>query len=100
MSYGVQTWDASGRPNNYGIKPVSVVGMISLAQGQVSGTYAFNVPAGYKVGFVQSLANQASGVGRQIIPSGNTITIGPASSAGINNYPANEVTLIVFLEKA
>jgi hypothetical protein len=27
--YGVETWDASGRVNNYGIKPVSVSGYLS-----------------------------------------------------------------------
>ncbi len=29
--YGVQTWDASGKVNNYGIKPVSVCGFLQLA---------------------------------------------------------------------
>ena len=31
MTWGIQTWDASGVPNNYGIKPVTVVGIIDLA---------------------------------------------------------------------
>ncbi len=30
--YGVQTWDASGKVNNYGVKPVSVCGYLQLAQ--------------------------------------------------------------------
>lgn len=29
--YGFATWDTSGKPNNYGIKPVTVVGIIDLA---------------------------------------------------------------------
>lgn len=39
MSWGIQTWDANGVPNNYGIKPVSVVGIIDLALGQKTGSY-------------------------------------------------------------
>ena len=34
MAWGIQTWDANGIPNNYGIKPVSVVGRIQLSEGQ------------------------------------------------------------------
>lgn len=55
MSWGIQTWDASGSPNNYGIKPVSVVGSIPLAAGQNSGAWSFSLPQGFKVGFVVSL---------------------------------------------
>jgi hypothetical protein len=34
MTWGIQTWDANGNPNNYGIKPVSVVGRIQLSKGR------------------------------------------------------------------
>ena len=44
MAYGIQTWDASGKPNNYGIKPVSVVGRIQLAAGQTSGSWSLRCP--------------------------------------------------------
>ncbi|WP_410690010.1 hypothetical protein [Citrobacter freundii] len=42
MTWGIQTWDANGVPNNYGIKPVTVVGIIDLALGQKTGSYQFN----------------------------------------------------------
>jgi len=100
--FGVMTWDANGVPNNYGIKPVSVIQIIHLSSGQNSGTYTFsNIPAGMKVGFVMTLENGNSpSVGRRVVASGNTITISPASTAGWENYTANEVDMVVFVENA
>ncbi|HAW7887468.1 TPA: hypothetical protein JLN09_003848 [Escherichia coli] len=100
MAFGIQTWDAAGRPNNYGIKPVSVVGRIPLSQGQTSGSWSFTLPAGMKVGFAISLDKGAVNVGRRIVASGNTISLSAASSVGVGNYPASECELIVFMEKA
>ncbi|HCT3170578.1 TPA: hypothetical protein OTT09_001896 [Enterobacter asburiae] len=100
MTWGIQTWDANGSPNNYGIKPVSVVGRIQLSEGQNSGSWSFTIPAGMKVGFVVSLDKGAVSVGRSIVASGNTITLGAANSVGIGNYPASECELVVFVEKA
>ena len=100
MSWGIQTWDASGKPNNYGIKPVSVVGRIQLAAGQNSGNWSFAVPSGMKVGFVLTLDEGGSSVGRRIVASGNTITVTAASSVGLVNYPASKCEVIVFMEKA
>ncbi|WP_336222754.1 hypothetical protein [Enterobacter bugandensis] len=100
MTWGIQTWDANGNPNNYGIKPVSVVGRIQLSEGQNSGSWSFTIPAGMKVGFAVSLDKGAVSVGRRIVASGNTITLGAASSVGIVNYPASECELVVFVEKA
>ncbi len=37
--YGVQTWDASGKVNNYGIKPVSVCGFLQLAVNPKTGSF-------------------------------------------------------------
>jgi len=85
MAFGIQTWDAAGRPNNYGIKPVSVVGRIPLSEGQASGSWSFTVPAGMKVGFAVSLDKGAVSVGRRIVASVNTITLSAASSIGIGN---------------
>ncbi len=85
MTWGIQTWDANGNPNNYGIKPVSVVGRIQLSEGQNSGSWSFTIPAGMKVGFVVSLDKGAVSVGRSIVAGGNTITLGAASSVGIGN---------------
>lgn len=100
MTWGIQTWDANGNPNNYGIKPVSVVGRIQLSEGQTSGSWSFTIPAGMKVGFVVSLDKGAVSVGRRIVASGNTITLSAASSAGIGNYPASECELVIFVENA
>lgn len=98
--YGIATYDANGNYNNYGIKPVSVVGVISLSSGQTSGSYSFTIPTGTKVGFVVSnaLDSGASSPGRVITASGNTITIGPASSSGYGVYPSNANEVVVFLE--
>ncbi|WP_313488964.1 hypothetical protein [Atlantibacter hermannii] len=100
MTWGIQTWDVNGIPNNYGIKPVSVVGMVSLTEGQVSGSWAFTIPAGFKLGYVVSLDNGGTKVGRRIVASGNTITILPASDVGVGNYPASACELVVFMERA
>lgn len=100
MAWGIQTWDANGIPNNYGIKPVSVVGRIQLSEGQTSGSWSFTVPAGMKVGFVVSLDKGAVSVGRRISANGNTITLSIASEVGIGNYPASECELVVFVENA
>lgn len=100
MDWGIQTWDANGVPNNYGIKPVSVVGRIPLSEGQNSGSWSFTIPAGMKVGFAVTLDKGAVSVGRRIVASGNTITLSAASSVGMGNYPASECELVVFVEKA
>ncbi|HCU0295053.1 TPA: hypothetical protein OUE56_001961 [Citrobacter sedlakii] len=101
MTWGIQTWDANGVPNNYGIKPVSVVGRVALAVGQTSGAYSFTVPPGFKVGFAVTLEQGTyAAVGRRIQASGNTITILSASESGAGNYPANACELVIFMEKS
>nr|DAW21262.1 MAG TPA: hypothetical protein [Caudoviricetes sp.] len=100
MSFGVETWDAQGRPNNYGIKPVSVAGIIKLATGQTSGSWSFTIPSGMKVGFAVTLDEGGTTVGRAIRASGNTITVSAANSVGIGNYPASACEVVVFVEKA
>ncbi|ANG93189.1 hypothetical protein A8A57_12580 [Lelliottia amnigena] len=99
MAWGIQTWDANGIPNNYGIKPVSVVGRIQLAAGQTSGSWSFTVPSGMKVGFVLSLDEGGNGVGRRIVAAGNTIIVTAASAVGLGNYPASKCEIVVFMEK-
>lgn len=100
MTWGIQTWDASGNPNNYGIKPVSVVGRIPLDFGQMSGSWSFAIPPGMKVGFAVSLDEGTTRVGRRIIASGNTISIENGTAVGLGNYPASKCELVVFMEKA
>lgn len=97
--FGVMTWDANGNPNNYGIKPVSVVATIQLTQGQNSGSWSFTIPAGMKVGFTFTLETGSSpNIGRRVVASGNTITISAASTIGVGNYSANACLMIVFVE--
>ncbi|WP_413499173.1 hypothetical protein [Buttiauxella gaviniae] len=100
MAWGFQTWDANGTPNNYGIKPVSVVGRIQLTAGQTSGNWSFTVPSGMKVGFAVSLDEGGNSVGRRIVASGNTITVTTASSVGLGNYPASKCEVVVYMEQA
>lgn len=57
MAWGVQTWDANGNPNNYGIKPVSVYGSQLLTDGQNSGTWTIPVPSGLRLNFYHVLNN-------------------------------------------
>jgi hypothetical protein len=52
--YGVQTWDASGKVNNYGIKPVSVSGTLQLAVNQKTGSYSVPLPPGCKLTYFRS----------------------------------------------
>ncbi|QXV76505.1 hypothetical protein bas12_0023 [Escherichia phage BrunoManser] len=99
-SYGIGTWDGNGNYNNYGIKPVSVIGIINLSSGQNSGSWNFDVPQGMKVGFAVTLDTGGQTIGRRIVASGNNISIYPASDIGIGNYPASNCELVVFLENA
>lgn len=102
--WGFATWDASGVPNNYGVKPVSLVGKIDLNDGQKSGSYSFTVPAGFKLGYMVGLSpsfdNYQAGR-RTISVSGNAIVIGSAgdNSIGTNVYVADKTQVVVFLEK-
>lgn len=96
--YGVGTWDANGNYNNFGIKPVTVVGIIPLASGQTSGSWNFDVPDGMKVGFALTLDTGGYQIGRRIVASGNNITVTAASDMGIGNYPASACEVVVFLE--
>ncbi|MEG0209042.1 MULTISPECIES: hypothetical protein [Gammaproteobacteria] len=104
MAFGVSTWDESGLYNNYGIKPVTVVGIIDLAAGQKNGTYYFTIEPGLKVGFAVGTNEHVGTVSytdkRNITSSGNSITISPSSGDGINDYPATKVQLIIFAENA
>ena len=96
--FGFASWDANGVPNNYGIKPVTVVGIIDLALGQKTGSYQFNLEPGLKVGFAVGTLEDKGTI--SYTDTGNTITIQPSGSDGINDYPAVKVQLIVFAETA
>jgi hypothetical protein len=63
--YGVQTWDASGKVNNYGIKPVSVSGTLQLAVNQKTGSYSVPLPPGCKLTYFQIMNDDQWGTGRR-----------------------------------
>ncbi|MFD3249849.1 hypothetical protein [Rahnella aquatilis] len=102
-NWGIQTWDENGNPNNTGIVPVLVVATVYLSAGQVSGTYSYTVPPGFRVDAIQSpiTGDGYSGSRRKITGSGGTITLSDASgdySAG--TYTADECWLVIYLVKA
>lgn len=107
MTWGVQTWDANGVPNNYGIKPVSVNGTQLLAAGQKTGGWSVNVPAGLRLNFYHVInhsdtASAGLGTGRRrIIVSGNTVTVSAAGDTeyAADTFPASRAFLIFTIER-
>lgn len=100
--FGFDCWREDGSSANFGIKPISIIGTIKLSAGQQSGTYAFDVPAGQKLGYMLGLAKTIAYVEerRTISISGNNIVIGAGSNNSLTQPQANESYVIVFLENA
>lgn len=103
--YGVQTWGANGVPNNYGIKPVSVLSSLLLINGQKSGSWTFTVPAGLKLNYyhIQNGNGDAGGLNsgrRKVTISGGIITVSAAGDSEYlaNTFPAGRAFLIITLE--
>lgn len=103
MAWGFQSWDANGKPNNYGIVPISVAGVFKLTSGQQSGSYSYSVPDGYALQFAVGFtpANYTA-KRRRINISGNSIVITSAadSSMGGDVYQADVADVIVYMVKA
>ncbi|WP_158783270.1 hypothetical protein [Pantoea sp. BAV 3049] len=100
MTWGVQTWDAAGKPNNYGLVPVALVGQISLDAEQVSGSWSFTVPAGYRLDYLYLPKLSAyTQTRRAITISGGTVTVSSASSStfGYGTEMAYAAFIIVYL---
>lgn len=91
--WGVQTWDAQGRPNNYGIRPVYYVDTVRLAVNQ-AGSWNFTVPDGYRLGFY------AVAVGANGEPARRSITVS-GSSVNVTNsggsYFSGPMVIYVYL---
>lgn len=100
MAYGISTWDANGAYNNYGVKPVTVVGVVQLSEGQTSGSYSYTIPSGMKLGYAVALDAGATGAGRRISVSGNTMTVSPASQPGDGVFSSSRCNVVLFLENA
>lgn len=100
--YSFATWDKNGKPNNYGIKPISVIGEIALSIGQVLGSWSFSPPAGHKIGFMVGVSETYTYEERRrtIKLNGNTITVSSAgnNSVGVDVFVADKSSLIVFVE--
>ena len=100
MSWGIQTWDANGNPNNYGLVPISVLGYFAVAAGQQSGAASYTVPAGFRMEFLQVTASADYTTARRTITvSGGTIILGAAAenNFGAGTYPAINGFVIVYL---
>ncbi|HCI6737283.1 TPA: hypothetical protein NPP51_003299 [Klebsiella quasipneumoniae subsp. quasipneumoniae] len=98
MSFGYNAWDASGVPNNYGIKPVSVTGFTLLDVNQKSGQWSYAVPAGYNMTFFfVGNGDQPGTSRRRITQSGNSISISDADDTDYSDgtYPATRGFIIV-----
>ena len=100
MTYGFASFDENGVYNNYGIKPISVAGNISLSQGQTTGVWVFSVPTGHKLGFIEiPLSASEYSAQRNISVSGSSIIVAPGSAGNYITY-ANAARLIVYVEVA
>ncbi|KNC91305.1 hypothetical protein [Trabulsiella odontotermitis] len=100
MAWGIQTWDASGNPNNYGLVPVSVVGFFSVTSGQQSGSAAYTVPSGFVMEVLQVCSDTTyTTKRRRVTVAGGTITIAAASDTdfGANTFPAIAGFVIAYL---
>jgi len=103
MAWGIQTWDANGNPNNYGLVPISVLGFFSVAAGQQSGAASYTVPPGFVMDFLQVNTGESyTTVRRTITVSGSTITLGAAAETnfGANTYPAIAGFIVAYLRAA
>ena len=102
MAWGFQSWDAAGKPNNFGIVPISVIGRISMSLGQQSGTYSFSVYPGYGIRFIIGLAGGGFVEQRRtIVVSGTNIIVGAAqnNSMGTSIYAADSSDILVYTVK-
>lgn len=100
MAWGVQTWDAAGKANNYGLVPISLLGQVSLSVGQVGGSWSYTVPSGYRLDYIHAPRVFAYTTTRRLITiSGSTITItaAAASNYGFGSEMALDAFLVVYL---
>lgn len=83
MAYGFDSFDSNGISNNYGIVPISVLGMITLSSGQ-TGSWSFNPPSGYGIGYeFTSTENNYETTSRFVTDSGGSLTVSSSGSGKI-----------------
>ncbi len=96
--WGIQTWDANGNANNYGINPVNVVGTFRLNKNQITGDYKFTVPLGCKLDVMPVSLNFAfdTTARRRFVISGGTVSVKDgAGYYGVDADQASEVFCLV-----
>lgn len=102
MAWGIQTWDANGVPNNYGIKPTMVLSRVNVSNGQVSGSWAFTIESGYQLRYLQCPFQSVNSADRRKINfSGGTASLSNATSSDYteNTEPAVAGMIIFYQEK-
>lgn len=103
MSWGIQTWDANGNQNNYGLVPVSMLGFFSVTNGQQSGSASYTLPSGFVMEILQVSSDAAyTTTRRKINISGGSVSISSVSDTdfGANTYPAVAGFIIAYLRAA
>lgn len=93
--WGIATWDANGVDNNTGIVRVLVLGTATLAEGQVTGSWSYTVPAGMRIDYLfQNTASAGTMDRRRFSINGGTVSIsavGADYSAGTEPRSAGRV---------
>lgn len=101
--YGVQTWDANGRPNNTGLVPVFILGYVYLGENQ-EGSWGYSVPSGFVLDYmmVPNPGGLSQNGRRSINVSGGTITAvnNNGSDLSPNTFPRSPYTIIAFIRKS
>lgn len=103
MGWGIQTWDANGNKNNYGLVPVSMLGFFSVTNGQQSGSASYTLPSGFVMEILQVSSDAAyTTTRRKINISGGSVSISAVSDTDFsaNTYPAVAGFIIAYLRAA
>lgn len=99
--FGFAGWKESGIKNNYGIKPISVLGYFSVTNGQQSGNATYTIPSGFIMEVLQVCADSNyTTTRRKVTVSGGTVTISAASADtdfGANTFPAVAGFIIAYI---
>lgn len=98
--WGIQTWDANGVPNNYGLVPIYILGQSFIGENQ-EGSWSYNVPNGFSLDYLM-VPNPGgrSPNGRRIITiSGSTIIASNTDSnnASPNTFPRSAYSIVAFI---
>ncbi|WP_205956665.1 hypothetical protein [Pantoea stewartii] len=101
-NWGFGTWDAQKRDTNTGIVRILVAGTLEVANGQQSGSFSFQVPAGYRLDYTfQANMGASPSARRRVTISGNNFSI---SAAGDSDYSTGTLqayagTFLFFVRK-